>query len=153
MDGGELSSCAIERFADDVIVHRRTEREAKEVRAAIGERFRNCGLELHPEKTKIVYCKVRKGSHTHEKFGIYAWPKDQFSVQLARGRMELRAVKPPIVLEPASDDGIVEPRQIFDRLIAARRYFPAPDRVSDRLRCGGGNCWTEVQEDLASATL
>jgi Reverse transcriptase (RNA-dependent DNA polymerase) len=73
MDGGELSSCAIERFADDVIVHCRTEREAKEVRAAIGERFRNCGLELHPEKTKIVYCKVRKGSHTHEKFDFLGY--------------------------------------------------------------------------------
>jgi hypothetical protein len=44
-----------ERYADDVIVHCRTEREAKEVRMAIAERLRDCGLELHPEKTKIVY--------------------------------------------------------------------------------------------------
>jgi RNA-directed DNA polymerase len=50
-----------ERYADDVIVHCRTEREAKGVRTAIGERLRNCGLELHPEKTKIVYCRMSCG--------------------------------------------------------------------------------------------
>ncbi len=64
-----------ERYADDVIVHCRTEREAKEVRTAIGERLRNCGLELHPEKTKIVYCKdeMRKGRHTNEKFDFLGY--------------------------------------------------------------------------------
>src|SRR6266566_130597 len=64
-----------ERYADDVIVHCRTEREAKEVRTAIGERLRNCRLELHPEKTKIVYCKdeMRKGRHTNEKFDFLGY--------------------------------------------------------------------------------
>src|SRR6266849_3442205 len=64
-----------ERYADDVIVHCRTEREAKEVRTAIGERLRNCGLELHPEKTKIVYCKdeLQKGRHTNEKFDFLGY--------------------------------------------------------------------------------
>jgi len=46
-----------ERFADDAIVHGRTETEAQEIRAAIAARLKECGLELHPEKTKIVYCK------------------------------------------------------------------------------------------------
>ena len=46
-----------ERFADDAIVHCRTEVEAQKVRAAIAARLKECGLELHPEKTKIVYCK------------------------------------------------------------------------------------------------
>ena len=42
-----------ERFADDAIVHCRTEAEAQEVRvAAIAARLQECGLELHPEKTK-----------------------------------------------------------------------------------------------------
>ena len=46
-----------ERFADDVIVHCRTEKQAQEVGKAIAARLQDCGLELHPEKTKIVYCK------------------------------------------------------------------------------------------------
>ncbi len=69
-------------------------------------------------------------------------------VQLAHDRAERRAVKPPVILEPAADDW-----QLFESLIATRRYFPAPNRVSDRLRRRGGNSWTEVQEDLAIATL
>src|SRR5664279_2372463 len=43
-----------ERFADDAIVHCRTEAEAQGVRAAIAARLKECGLELHPEKTKVV---------------------------------------------------------------------------------------------------
>ena len=43
-----------ERYADDAIVHGRTEREVQEVRAAIAARLKECGLELHPEKTKVL---------------------------------------------------------------------------------------------------
>src|SRR5881227_1078511 len=46
-----------ERYADDAIVHCRTEAEANEVRAAIAARLQECRFELHPEKTRIVYCK------------------------------------------------------------------------------------------------
>jgi len=47
----------IERYADDSVVHCKTEKEARELRDALEKRFSECGLELHPEKTKIVYCK------------------------------------------------------------------------------------------------
>ncbi len=46
-----------ERYADDAIVHCATEEEAKEVLEAIRSRLAECGLELHPTKTRIVYCK------------------------------------------------------------------------------------------------
>jgi RNA-directed DNA polymerase len=45
-----------ERYADDGVVHCRTEAEAQQVMQMIGQRLAKCGLELHPEKTKIVYC-------------------------------------------------------------------------------------------------
>jgi RNA-directed DNA polymerase len=45
-----------ERYADDAIVHCRTERQASTVLAAIRGRFEQCGLQLHPTKTRIVYC-------------------------------------------------------------------------------------------------
>src|SRR5262249_47745887 len=50
-----------ERYADDAIVHCRTKREAEEVRNAVAQRLQECRLELHPEKTKIVYCKDEDG--------------------------------------------------------------------------------------------
>jgi len=65
-----------ERYADDVIVHCRTERQAQEVKAAIAMRLRDCGLELHPEKTKIVYCKDdlrRRRTYPNEKFDFLGY--------------------------------------------------------------------------------
>ena len=46
-----------ERYADDSVVHCNTEAEAEKLKFEIAKRMAQCGLELHPEKTKIVYCK------------------------------------------------------------------------------------------------
>lgn len=64
-----------ERYVDDALVHCRSKRSAKEVLEAIRNRFKECGLELHPDKTKIVYCKDadRKGSHEHESFDFLGY--------------------------------------------------------------------------------
>jgi len=48
------------RYSDDAIVHCDTKEEAEEVKEAIRKRVEECKLELHPEKTKIVYCKGGK---------------------------------------------------------------------------------------------
>lgn len=50
-----------ERYADDAIVHCRTEQEASAVLDAIRRRFEQCGLALHPTKTRMVYCKDDNG--------------------------------------------------------------------------------------------
>ncbi len=57
-------------FTLDIIVHCRAEWEANLVRAGVEKRLCECGLELHSEKTKLVYCKDsnRQKSHPHEKF-------------------------------------------------------------------------------------
>jgi RNA-directed DNA polymerase len=64
-----------ERYADDAIVHCRTEVEAQEIRAAIAARLQECGLELHPEKTKVVYCKDdnRRRTYPSEKFDFLGY--------------------------------------------------------------------------------
>jgi group II intron reverse transcriptase/maturase len=53
----ELPTCPFARYADDGVVHCRTERQAQEVKRRLAARLRECGLELHPDKTRIVYCK------------------------------------------------------------------------------------------------
>jgi group II intron reverse transcriptase/maturase len=45
------------RYADDAILHCRTKAEAEQTLAALDQRMKACGLELHPEKTKLVYCR------------------------------------------------------------------------------------------------
>ena len=46
-----------ERYADDAICHCRSEAQALSLRQALEARLAACKLELHPQKTKIVYCK------------------------------------------------------------------------------------------------
>ena len=45
------------RYADDGLLHCKTEQEAKHMLKLLAERFAECGLQLHAEKTKIIYCK------------------------------------------------------------------------------------------------
>ena len=53
----------IVRYADDGVAHCRTKEAALQLMEALKKRFEEVGLELHPEKTKIIYCKDddRKG--------------------------------------------------------------------------------------------
>jgi RNA-directed DNA polymerase len=52
----EYPGCPFERYADDIVVHCDTEEQARQLQAALTERLGFLGLELHPAKTKIVYC-------------------------------------------------------------------------------------------------
>jgi group II intron reverse transcriptase/maturase len=64
--GRKFPGVQFERFADDVVVHCVTERQARYVREAIGRRLVEVGLELHPDKTKIVYCKDSRRRQEYE---------------------------------------------------------------------------------------
>lgn len=63
------------RYADDGLVHCRTEQEAQAIKAALEARLRQCGLEMHPAKTKIVYCKdgQRKGKYPNTQFDFLGY--------------------------------------------------------------------------------
>jgi len=66
----EFPTVPFERYADDAVVHCTSERQARHVRQAIADRMAEVGLRLHPDKTKIVYCKDgnRRGSYEHTAF-------------------------------------------------------------------------------------
>ena len=58
------------RYADDTVAHCRNEAEVHRLQTALEIRFKECGLELHPQKTKIVYCKDddRRGDYPNTSF-------------------------------------------------------------------------------------
>ena len=66
----EFPACPFERYADDGVVHCKSRRQAEYVLAAIATRMGEVGLRLHPDKTRIVYCKDsnRRGQHEHTSF-------------------------------------------------------------------------------------
>lgn len=72
-----------ERYADDMVVHCRSEAQANWVRSKIEARLRRCGLELHPEKTRVVCCDVRGDRSRTEKFDFLGFG---FGPRLARSR-------------------------------------------------------------------
>jgi RNA-directed DNA polymerase len=62
--------CPFARYADDAVVHCRSQAEAEKLLTAIAGRLKECKLELHPEKSGIVYCKDsnRRGSYPRKQF-------------------------------------------------------------------------------------
>jgi RNA-directed DNA polymerase len=64
-----------ERYADDIIVHCNSKAEAEHLLASIRERLQSFELEVHPEKTKLVYCKnyLRKEQHEHNSFTFLSY--------------------------------------------------------------------------------
>lgn len=63
------------RYADDGIAHCRSLSDAKALQESLKQRFEECGLELHSEKTRIIYCKDddRKGDYTETSFDFLGY--------------------------------------------------------------------------------
>jgi len=74
-----------ERYADDIVVHCQSEKQVREIHQNVADRLRNCGLELHPEKTKVVYCKDanRRGNYDTISFDFLGY---QFRPRISRTR-------------------------------------------------------------------
>lgn len=56
------------RYADDMIVHCRSEKEAEDILQAIRERLQACGLRLNEEKTQLVYCRSYRFRSSYRKY-------------------------------------------------------------------------------------
>lgn len=71
----EFPAIGFERYADDAVVHCTSERQARYVLAAITKRMAQVGLELHPAKTRIVYCKDsnRRGQYPDCRFDFLGY--------------------------------------------------------------------------------
>jgi len=63
-------SIRFERFADDAVIHCVSESQARFVRDAVARRLVSVGLELHPDKTRIVYCKDSRRRETYEEISF-----------------------------------------------------------------------------------
>jgi RNA-directed DNA polymerase len=81
----EFPAVWFERYADDAVLHCVTERQAREVLAALADRMAEVGLQLHPAKTRIVYCRddERRRSFEHTEFTFLGYT---FRARLNRSR-------------------------------------------------------------------
>jgi RNA-directed DNA polymerase len=98
----EFSAVPFERYADDVVVHCKSERQARFVLGEIKTRMADCHLQFNQDKTLIVYCKDsnRKGSHERERFDFLGYT---FRPRCARnGQSELFTSFIPAVSDDAA---------------------------------------------------
>lgn len=85
----EFPAVTFERYADDAVVHCATERQAHQVWAALRVRLGGLGLELHPDKTRIVYCKddQRRGDYPHTSFTFLGYTFQPRSAKTKQGSL------------------------------------------------------------------
>lgn len=71
----EHPAVPFERYADDIVAHCKTQAQAQQTLAAIDRRLKHCRLELHPDKTRIVYCQDddRRGEYAETKFDFLSY--------------------------------------------------------------------------------
>src|SRR5246127_2306908 len=102
---------SFERYADDIICHCRTESEAAALLTQLEERFLACRLRLHPQKTKIVYCRDthRTGAYPVVTFDFLGytfqprlakWPNGEYGVSFlpAVSRSALKEIRKAVRL-------------------------------------------------------
>lgn len=77
-----------ERYADDIVIHCSSKEEAEQLLEKLKIRMQQYGLELHPEKTKIVYCQnyLRKEKHDNNSFTFLSYSFQPRTVQDKFGR-------------------------------------------------------------------
>ena len=130
-----FSGVPFERYADDIVCHCRSEYEALALRQVLERRFADCGLELHPEKTKVVYCKDtnRKGDYPVHQFDFLGytfrprlaiWKGGLFGVSFlpAASPKALKAIRKAIrgwSLQTRSDKALDDLARMFNRTSVA----------------------------------
>jgi group II intron reverse transcriptase/maturase len=85
----EFPAVRFERYADDAVVHCATERQAHQVRDALADRLGGLGLELHPDKTRVVYCQDdrRRGQYPCTSFTFLGFTFQPRSTRTRHGQM------------------------------------------------------------------
>jgi RNA-directed DNA polymerase len=71
------------RYADDIVIHCETQEQSEQIERALAARMQECKLSLHPEKTKVVYCKdeSRNGWYPTKKFTFLGYTFQPRSAQ------------------------------------------------------------------------
>jgi len=94
-----------ERYADDVVCHCETEPQARRLWESLRERFKACGLTLHPTKTQIVYCKDdrRQGTYANTRFEYLGF---EFRGRMAVDRRGFRFTGFNPAISPVKAQGI-----------------------------------------------
>lgn len=87
-----------ERYADDIVIHCVSKEQTEQVEQALKKRLQECGLALHPEKTKVVYCKdgTRKGLYATKKFTFLGYTFQPRSAENSKTKQRFTGFLPAV---------------------------------------------------------
>jgi RNA-directed DNA polymerase len=97
------SQYSFERYADDIVIHCGSKAEAEGMRIELETRMQEFELTLHPEKTKIVYCKnyQRPERHDNESFTFLSYSFQSRSIRSKFGKLKRIIVFSPAICNAA----------------------------------------------------
>lgn len=116
--------CPFARYADDAVVHCRSLKQAEDMMQLIASRLEECRLTMHPEKSKIVYCKDsnRTKAYPQVQFTFLGFTFRPRSAKNKRGRLFAS------FLPAASDDAL---KRMRDKVREWRLNRQTPVRLAD----------------------
>lgn len=90
-----------ERYADDIVIHCSCKEQSEKIQQALEQRLAECGLTLHPEKTKVVYCKdgTRETMYPTKKFTFLGYTFQSRSAQNSRTKRNFSRFLPAVSTE------------------------------------------------------
>jgi RNA-directed DNA polymerase len=99
--GRTFPETKFERYADDIVIHTTSKEQSEEIEKALNNRLAECGLTLHPEKTKVVYCKDgnRRGKYPTKKFTFLGYSFQARSAQNQRTKELFNSFTPAVSQE------------------------------------------------------
>jgi RNA-directed DNA polymerase len=125
-----------ERYADDIVIHCSSKEQAEQLLEKLKARMRQYELELHPEKTKIVYCKnyQRNDKHDNNSFTFLSYSFQPRTIKDKFGRANRIVVFSPAISQMAKTNIRRVLREILKPLISHVKLEKFAERLNPKIR-------------------
>jgi RNA-directed DNA polymerase len=123
--------CPFERYADDIVIHCSSKKEAEQMLEELKVRMQEFELTLHPEKTKIVYCKnyYRIEKHDNESFTFLSYSFQPRTIDDQFGRQKHLIVFAAAICTAAK----VSIRSALKEVLCTKRGSHTIEYLADKL--------------------
>ncbi|MDQ3844744.1 MAG: group II intron reverse transcriptase/maturase [Bacteroidota bacterium] len=125
-----------ERYADDIVIHCSSKEEAGQLLEKLKVRMHQHELELHPDKTKIVYCKnyLRKDTHDNNSFTFLSYSFQPRTVKDKFGRINRIVMFNAAISQPAKASIRSKLREVLNPQWSNQTLTWFADKLNPKIR-------------------
>jgi len=148
------AQCPFERYADDIVIHCSSKEEAEQLLEGLKTRMQEFELTLHPEKTKIVYCKnyQRTEKHDCESFTFLSYSFQPRTVKDKFGRAKRLLVFSAAICNAAKTDIRSKIREVLHTQWSTQTLEWFAFKLNPKIR-GWINYYTRFHRDEAQGVF